>query len=223
MTRVAVSVEGQTEMGFIRRILAEHLLPHGVEATAILIGRARGRAAAGGNVSVERLAEDMRVLLRSFDAVTSLVDYYGFRGKGNATVADLEERIRQRVAERVRVRGRARKVFPYIQRHEFEALLFSDVRCFGGLENAPDGVVEVLRRVRSAFATPEDIDDGRDTAPSKRIRSAMPDYAKVDDGQAVARRIGLATMRAECRGFDRWVRRLESLGSGPPATWEDRS
>lgn len=223
MTRLAVSVEGETEVEFVRGVLAEHLLTQGVEATAILIGRAQGRTVGGGNVSVERLAEDMRVLLRSFDAVTSLVDYYGFRGKGNATVADLEERIRRRVAERVRARGRVRRVLPYIQRHEFEALLFSDVRFFGELDGAPEGVVEVLRRVRSAFATPEDIDDGRDTAPSKRIMSAMPDYEKVDDGQAIARRIGLATMRAECRGFDRWVRRLESLGSGPPATGEDSS
>ena len=63
----------------------------------------------------------------------------------------------------------------------------------------------------------EDIDDGRETAPSKRIRAAMPKFDKAGQGYVVAERIGLPTIRAECPRFDAWVRRLEALGTEPSA------
>ena len=93
MIRLAVSVEGRTEEEFVKAMLADHLRGRGVEPTPILIGRARG-GSGGGNVSVERLVPEMRDLYWSFDAVTSLVDFYGFRGRGDRETADeLEERL----------------------------------------------------------------------------------------------------------------------------------
>ena len=217
MTRLAITVEGQTERAFVRLLLAEHLRDYGVESFPILLGGGQGKGAVGGDVSVKRLVREMIHLLRSFDAVTSLVDFYGFRKKGKATVGELEAEIRKSIGQRVRMPERARKLIPYIQLHEFEALLFSDVSCFGDLEDAPDGVVEVLSKVRERFETPEDIDDGRATAPSKRILAAIPDYDKVDHGSEVAQRIGLPGIRVKCLRFDRWVRRLEALGREPSA------
>ena len=84
MTRLAVSVEGQTEEEFVKNVLAEHLRGCHVEATPILVGRVRGRTG-GGNVSVHRLASDMAMLFGGFDFVTSLVDFYGFLGKGDSS------------------------------------------------------------------------------------------------------------------------------------------
>lgn len=213
MRRLAITVEGQTERAFVRLLLTEHLRDHGVEAFPILLGGGQGKGAVGGDVSVKRLAGEMIYLLRSFDAVTTLVDFYGFRKKGKATVEELEAEIRKAIGRRVRRPERAKNLIPYIQLHEFEALLFSEVSRFGDLKDVPDGVVEVLSRVRERFETPEDIDDGRATAPSKRILAAIPDYDKVDHGSEVARRIGLPGIRAKCLRFDRWVRRLEALGS----------
>ena len=210
-------MEGQTERAFVIAMLIGHLRTHGVESTPILIGRARGNGAMGGDVSVKRLAGEMVHLLRSFDAVTCLVDFYGFRKKRDATVEDLEERVRTAIARRVRSPQRARRVVPYIQRHEFEALLFSEVECFGGLDEVSERIVEALRAVRRAFDTPEDIDDGRETAPSKRLEAAIRNYDKVKHGVEVAQRIGLPGIRAACHRFDRWVRCLESLGNEPAA------
>ena len=84
MIRLAISVEGQTEEEFVKRVLAEHLRRIEVEPTPILLGRARVGGAGGGNVSIERLVSDMLHLQRSFDAVTSLVDFYGFSDKGQS-------------------------------------------------------------------------------------------------------------------------------------------
>ena len=44
MTRLAVSVEGQTEEEFVKQVVAEHLRSSRVESTPIVLGRARGRA-----------------------------------------------------------------------------------------------------------------------------------------------------------------------------------
>ncbi len=208
MIRLAISVEGPTEEEFVKQFLADHLRARGVEPTPILLGRARGRSD-GGNVSVERLVSEMTHLLRSFDAVTSLVDFYGFRRKEGRTSDELEEDLRQKLGGL----WYPKRVFPYVQRHEFEGLLFSDVSVFAGLVSAPDGSVEALQNIRSQFQTPEDINDNKDTAPSKRIKKIIPRYDKKVDAPLLAVEIGLAKIRNECPRFNGWVTILESLGS----------
>ena len=105
------------------------------------------------------------------------------------------------------------RVFPYVQRYEFEALLFSDVTVFDELRDGPPDMVAKLKAIRSSFDTPEDIDDSEYTHPSRRIEDLMPSYHKRVDGPVLAGRMGLSTIRAECRGFNEWVTRLESLES----------
>ena len=55
MIRLAVSVEGQTEEEFVKKVLAAHLSQCAVAVYPILLGRARNSGAGGGNVTVERL------------------------------------------------------------------------------------------------------------------------------------------------------------------------
>lgn len=153
----------------------------------------------------------MASLYGSFDAVTSLVDFYGFRDKGGRTVQELETHLRDKVGNRISASWNETKVFPYVQRHEFEGLLFADVEAFGGLIDVPDESVAALRTVRVRFPTPEDINDDPDTAPSKRIVGAIPRYQKAVHGPQVAMAMGLAAIRAECPRFNEWVSRLESL------------
>ena len=208
MIRLAISVEGPTEEEFVKQFLADHLRERGVEPTPILLGSARGRSA-GGNVSVERLVLEVAHLFHFFDAVTSLVDFYGFRRKGDRTVDELEEDLRQKLGRL----WHPKRVFPYVQRHEFEGLLFSDVSVFAGLVEAPDGSVEALQNIRSQFQTPEDINDNKDTAPSKRIKKIIPRYDKRVNAPLLAVEIGLDKIRTECPRFNDWVTSLESLGS----------
>lgn len=211
MTRLAVSVEGQTEEEFVKQVLADHLRASRVESTPIMLGRARG-SARGGNVSSNRLVSEMATLYHSFDVVTSLVDFYGFRDKGDRTVQELETHLLGEIAERIGHAWDERKVVPYIQRHEFEGLLFSDVDPFATQIGFPDGCAVQLRAVREQFATPEDINDDPLTAPSKRISSIIPRYGKVLHGPIVAGEIGLDAIRAECPRFNAWMTRLELLG-----------
>ncbi len=208
MIRLAISVEGPTEEEFVKHFLADHLRGRGVEPTPFLLGSARG-GSVGGNVSAERLVREMAHLFHSFDAVTSLVDFYGFRNKGDRTVDELEEYLRQKLGRL----WHPKRVFPYVQLHEFEGLLFSDVSVFAGLVEAPDGSVEALQNIRSQFQTPEDINDNENTAPGKRIKKVIPRYDKRVNAPLLAIEIGLDKIRAECPRFNDWVTSLESLGS----------
>ena len=211
MTRLAVSVEGRTEEEFVKRILADHLRTRHVEATPIVLGRARG-VSHGGNVSAGRLVSDMANLYHSFDAVTSLVDFYGFRDKGDRAVEDLEAYLLGEIAGRVGRLWDADRAFPYVQRHEFEGLLFADVEMFAALVDMPAHGVTALAAIRARFPTPEDINDHPETAPSKRIADVIPRYRKVLHGSMMAERIGLGAIRAACPRFHAWVTRLEFLG-----------
>ena len=78
MIRLAIVVEGETEEEFVKNLLTPHLQTRGVLANPHPLG---------GNVTVERLASEMANYFWSYDRVTSLVDYYGFRNKGQAWVA----------------------------------------------------------------------------------------------------------------------------------------
>lgn len=212
MIRLAISVEGPTEEEFVKRVLAEHLRAKGVEPQPVLIGE-HGKGNKGGNVTVKRLTSDMAKLYWSFDAVTSLVDFYGFRGKTDRSVERLERHLLEKIRDRIH-RHREwdeSKVFPYVQRHEFEGLLFSDVNAFPSVMDVPDESVLRLRRIRSQFSTPEDINDEPETAPSKCIARTIAMYRKALHGPLIAETIGLDAIREQCPRFNQWVERLESL------------
>ena len=204
MIRLAISVEGETELEFVKSVLVDHLRMKEVETTPIVLDR-------GGNVRVAPLAKEMVRLRQSFDAVTSLVDFYGFRGKGSRTVEELEKLLYQKV--RPKTSG-PKSVIPYVQKHEFEGLLFSDVTAFEDVVRISNRSIGRLKKIRSQFPTPEDINDNPATAPSRRIAGAIPNYRKRLHGPLVAKKIGLEKIRVECPRFDEWVTRLEALGGG---------
>ena len=101
-------------------------------------------------------------------------------------------------------------MLPYVQVHEFEGLLFSDVTVFERIFSDPP--IAELSSIRSAFDTPEDINDSSETAPSKRIGKLIQGYQETLHGPLLALEIGLDGMRRECPRFEAWLCRLESLG-----------
>lgn len=109
-----------------------------------------------------------------------------------------------------------KKLLPYIQLFEFEGLLFSDVQaideCFTLTLDAPSQL-EKLHHIRSQYPTPEHINDGDNTAPSKRLSALYPIYDKVLHGSLISETIGLNKLRQECPHFDKWVSCLEHLAT----------
>ena len=216
MIRLCIVVEGLTEEVFVNDVLTPHLLRFDVEVVGIQIGQGR-RSRKGGNVSVQRIVEDWRHNRRSFQALTTLVDFYGFRNRPAGDVGEVEAAIDKAAEEAIGPRNwREDLMFSYVQRHEFEALLFSRVDAFEALGIAKTEGVQELAKVRKSFRIPEDINDSSATAPSKRIIRVLPGYSKSEYGPLVAAEIGLDTIRQECPRFGQWVSRLEALGTGAP-------
>ncbi len=102
------------------------------------------------------------------------------------------------------------RFLPYLQLHEFEALLFSDPGAFARGIYKPH-LTEALQRIRAGFPTPEDINDNIETAPSKRIMKLYAGYRKPLYGSLAALEVGINRMRDECPHFSEWVARIEAL------------
>lgn len=103
------------------------------------------------------------------------------------------------------------RLIPFVQVHEFEAILFSDPSCFRYQFPESSDAIGKLHVIRARFESPEHIDDGPATVPSKRILDLFPDYEKPVAGMLIAQRIGLAAIRRECLHFGEWFDTLISL------------
>lgn len=103
---------------------------------------------------------------------------------------------------------------PYIQLHEYEAYLFSDPTWFRYFYDHSEKQIAALNAIANRHDTPELIDDGPHSAPSKRIIAELPDYegAKAAVGPQVAELIGLKVIRNRCPHFAAWMSQLEKLG-----------
>jgi hypothetical protein len=84
-------------------------------------------------------------------------------------------------------------------------------------EDSGAGIAALQAAVAEA-TSPELVNDGTATAPSKRIISQFPRYSgeKTTVGVELAQCVGIDRARSLCAHFDRWLKTLESLGS-PPA------
>lgn len=208
MIRLGISVEGGTEEAFIKDVLYRHFLEFRVYAFPINLG---------GNINIYRVVPEIARLYDSFDVVTTFYDFYGFKRHNSIDGDDLETIILDRVREDFKQRQRGmdeRRFVPYIQMHEFEGLLFSDVDCFDILPDVGQKHIEALRAVRRAFNTPEDINNSKETAPSKQIQRLGIRYDKVEHAPIIATMIDLSVIRGECPRFSNWVSWVEGLGAG---------
>jgi len=218
MIRLHVLCEGQSEESFTKTLLYDHFSPRGIFCTPFLFSsRERYK---GGIVTYGKVRRQIQMLCNQDKSayVTTFIDYYRlpkdypeFERRGRDAVDDVcraEEAFQQDIDHL----APNRNFIANIISHEFEALLFSDTRAFSSLPEQ-ERLAVLLEAIRAAFPTPEHIDDGPDTAPSKRILGIYPQYEKVLHGTSVALDIGLDVIRRECPKFDRWLTRLESLAT----------
>jgi hypothetical protein len=103
---------------------------------------------------------------------------------------------------------------PYLQLHEFEALLLAEPSCFRARFQEREDGIRRLVAICAGFPSPELIDDGPRTSPSKRIIQEIPEYegAKRSAGPLLAARLGLPAIRQKCAHFSAWLGKLEQIG-----------
>ncbi len=225
MKRLYMTVEGQTEQTFASDVLVPHLAAFGVMlAKARLTGmesRRQGRIPKGGMAKFIRPLGDMKRWLRedrSPDAhFTMMVDLYAipddFPGYEEAKEL-LDPYRRVEVLEKALADEMEDDRFiPYLQLHEFEALVLSKPEAFDLQFDDREKVTEELVAMCGQYKTPEQIDEGQHSHPKARIKKLFPDYQENVDGPRLAKDISLETMRKACRHFNQWLTTLEKLGS----------
>ena len=221
--RLHFVVEGQTEETFVKQVLCPHLAEMfvWVKVRCVMTSRSRGIKHRGGVSHYAQVRRDITNWLaedRNRDArFTTMFDLYGlpgdFPGYENAARArDPYERV-SILEDALMEEMQDTRFIPYLQLHEFEALLLSDPRKLDAQFPGRDEEICRLTDMASRFSSPELIDDGANTAPSKRIALEIPEYGgmKASSGPIVAGAIGLETLRSKCRHFARWLGRLEAL------------
>ena len=221
MIRLHVTVEGKTEQEFVKTILAPHLASFKVitDARCVLTSSSARRTYRGGLVRYAVAKQDIGWWLARDDhpecRFTTMFDFYAlphdFPSYAEAMslqdpyakVKKLEDALQQDMDDR--------RFIPYIQLHEFEALILSNpAKLNHDYLEYERPIAELTKSIEGM--NPELIDDGPDTAPSKRILSRIPEYSKVAVGVSVASHIGLPVLREKCRHFNDWLTQLEELG-----------
>ena len=212
MIRVCIICEGLTEVEFVNHCLEPYLRPSGVSAYGTVLKAKSGRHR-GGRVTVGRLANNLSFLYSETDRVTTLVDFYGFKDRAARSRVELEAAILAGVARSTRGYD-PRFVLPYVQMYEFEGLLFTEPQAFEEvLDGWNDYTKRALEAVAQEFTSPEEINDSRETAPSKRIQRIFEGaYFKTVHGPLIAESIGMDAIQAKCPAFSEWVGKLQAWG-----------
>lgn len=212
MTRVYIFCEGQTEELFVRELLKPHFTNLHIWLIPIIVSTGRDK---GGVTSYGKIHRQITRLCKHDPKayVTTLMDYYAFPQGRHGLEPLRQERDpiakAEALTEAFQNRIGCSNFIANLVVHEYEGLLFSFPDAFGEWFDQID--VNRLKKIRYCVATPEHIDDGVETAPSKRIRSICRGYRKTLHGPLLALSIGLDVMRRECPIFDTWLTRLEKL------------
>lgn len=195
MVRLGVSVEGATEREFVTRVLAPFLSQHGIFASPVDMR---------GKVSLDRIGNELRRLIPAFDHVTTFYDYYGFHKRPVGGVEAVERSIQELVEPEQR-----RLLIPYVQLYEFEALVMA----------APDqaehtlgiaGLANQLRDIVTIAGGAENVNDGYETCPSRRLKGLAAAYDKKLHGPVILEQ-SLDAVRNQCPRFNSWVSSLLEL------------
>ena len=215
MKRLYILCEGQTEEDFVNIILSPYFQNIGVIVTPIICAtkRTSTRKYRGGVSSFGKIAKELQRLCGEHpnELVTTMFDLYAFpyNALGLKNIpSDVYEKaayIEKSIADEIGNKF-GNMVFNLVL-HEFEGLLFSDVSAFESVAENDEAVV-TLRGIRAAVPTPEHINESPETAPSKHIKKAMPDYSKPMDGIDIAEQIGIDKIASECRHFANWLAKL---------------
>ncbi|MBN1426202.1 DUF4276 family protein [Candidatus Fermentibacteria bacterium] len=223
MIRLHLVVEGWTEQRFVKQVLAPHLASHGVAATARCVetSRDRYRIYRGGMISYTNIRNDLRRWMKQEPGpdvrFSTMIDLYRLPdGFAEFPVAKKIPDPRQQVMalETAFAADVSDPRFvPYIQLHEFEALVLVDPQRLSAHFPNADKATQRLSQLGQSVETPELIDDKH--PPSKRIIEELPEYEgrKAVVGPLIAAEIGIEALRVRCPHFAQWLGRLEALGT----------
>lgn len=216
MNRLIIIVEGDTEKEFVNTILTPYFNSKGFYN----IDCFKIKHSKGGLTKYEHVKKDIVNTIYEKDVIiTTLIDYYALpkdfpcfnesltKLNKSERLTFLEKAIKEDIES---TQGQSfNNLIPYIQLHEFEALIFSSIIGIESLFDSNDADIEELRNIIKQYPNPEDINDGSKTAPSKRLLKLIKGYNKVLDGVLILDEVGLDKIKQKCLRFNNWLNIIE--------------
>jgi hypothetical protein len=224
MIRLNIIVEGTTEKLFVNNTLVEHLGQFQVYASACCITTNKAKGKKGGLENYAKVENDINRWLKQQNKqdvrFTTMFDLYALPNEFPSfeQANKLSDPYRKvEVLESAFANSiNDNRFIPYIQLHEFESLIFTNLEELYKSFPEYDQYRNDINRLSiecSSYSSPELINQGVTTAPSKRLAKVIPRYDKLKTTLApqVIQKIGLSNIREKCPHFDRWITQLESL------------
>ncbi len=225
MSFLVILCEGYTELDFVRDVLDTHLLGHGVKVHPILFGKKIKHDIAdapGGVLEYDIVYRHIQAALRQYSAdssrVTTMFDLYAFPTDFpdydvHVKMADPYERVAA-LENAMKHHVGGSRFIPNIQLHEFEALVFVKPEEILGEFPHEDSWIGLAGLLNDIWQLkPEEINQTKEGAPSKRIKRFFRGYNKRTMGPSITRRIGLERLKEACPHFGAWLSTLEALGT----------
>lgn len=219
--RLNITTEGKTELQFVKDVLSEHLQQFGIYCDVRSVLTSREHKQRGGMTTYRKAKEDIVQWMKEQKTqnvrFSTMFDFYAlpndFPGYSDAQkLSDPYQKVKC-IEEAFAKDINDHRFTPYIQLHEFEALLFTDIDML--LLEYEDRKVEVQNLKKQLLEqcnnNPELVNDKRETSPSHRIIQQIPEYQKVSSGSLIAELLSIEKIREKCSHFHEWVEKLEKL------------
>lgn len=219
--------EGPTEATFASKVLAPYLRVYSIYVKTVILYTSKSKGTHGGVTNYAKIANNLHSMFAGMQnspnethIVTTMLDLYGIPtdipGYVEAShhqnpydkVACIEQGFAENIGNRLFI--------PYIQLHEFETLLFSDISKLAFVYPEAQREIDQLKADTDGIGdgNPELINHGVNTAPSKRMIKCLANkynYDKVRSGASVASQITLPIILNRCAHFREWVERIIAL------------
>lgn len=229
---LVVIVEGQTEEAFFNLVLVPELNKHysslkGEDGQGLsfliecsVVKTSKGKKGGG---DWKKWQKHIKNILQSKEPglfVSTMFDLYGMPPKFPnreylERILNVNDRIEQIQNTVFEIFNSDHRLIPYVQKYEFEALVFTDLDCL--IKSVETRYKPPLRRLweDTQNIPPEDINDSPNTHPAKRIEDAFPEYEKPIHGPValddIVKTHGFLKLREKCPRFGAWISRLENL------------
>lgn len=216
MKRLVIIVEGDAEESFINNILSPYFNSIGIYN---YIQCYKIKHSNGGLSKYSHLKKDIvNTLYENNVVVSTLVDFYripsDFPGYNESLSYDkhsdqvnyLESKIKEDIEL---TQNRVfENLVPYIQLHEFETFIFSDIMGVDALFDQSEYDRREFINITRQYENPEDINNGVNTAPSVRLKKIIKGYDKVLFGIEIIQNLGVDLIREKCPRFNSWIQNL---------------
>lgn len=224
MNYLHILCEGKSELVFASYVLSPYLIMKEIQVIPQALITNKRLNAKGGMISFSHAMRDLENMMRQFNdgeknrrLFTTMFDLYALPND----FPGYEQSLRYKDYGQVEILERGFSAFvnkqnfiPYIQLHEFEALVLCNVP---ELVNMYPDAEKELKQLETLIVddyngNTELVDNGPSTAPSKRIIQALDGkyrYDKPQGGKLTTSSLGIPALRTRCRHFNDWLTKIE--------------